>query len=186
MILAKKMIFLKILIHSADTDSIGFFLGEFVVGTPRLKGFWAGLCIVAFCHLAFCHPAFSAQNIERNKPTPAKENATDNSSQNESREAGPTLPNPVKSKASKKKTASYAEASPDAAQESPSHQTDSQLTDPLITDDETPQLVDEIPLVTENILLAPEPYTPSCSAKTHVDNNAAMSSMQLFSLWLCT
>ena len=94
----------------------------------------------------------------------AKENATDDSSQDESREAGPTLPNPVKSKASKKKTASYAEASPDAAQESPSHRTDSQLTDQLTTDDETPQFVDEIPLVTENILLAPEPHVPTCKS----------------------
>ena len=115
------------------------------MGTPRLKGFWAGLCIVAFCHLAFCHPVFSAQNNERNKPTLVKENATDHSLQDESREAGPTLPNPVKSESSKKKTASYAEA---------------------------PQFVDEIPLVTENILLAPEPYTPHAGAKTHVDNNA--------------
>ena len=94
----------------------------------------------------------------------AKENATDDSSQDESREAGPTLPNPVKSKASKKKTAAYAEASPDAAQESPSHRTDSQLTDQLTTDDETPQFVDEIPLVTENILLAPEPHVPTCKS----------------------
>ena len=134
------------------------------MGTPRPKGFWVRLCVVAFCHLAFCHPAFSAQNNERNKPTLAKENATDDSSQDESREAGPTLPNPVKSKASKKKTASYAEASPDAAQESPSHRTDSQLTDQLTTDDETPQFVDEIPLVTENILLAPEPHVPTCKS----------------------
>ena len=132
------------------------------MGTPRPKGFWVGLCVVAFCHLAFCHPAFSAQNNQRNKPTLAKENATAHSLQDESPEAGPTLPNPVKSKTSKKKTASYAEASPDAAQESPSHRTDSQLTDQLITDDETPQFVDEIPLVTENILLAPEPYVPTC------------------------
>ena len=126
------------------------------MGTPRPKGFWVGLCVVAFCH-----PAFSAQNNERNKPTLAKESATDHSLQDESREAGPTLPNPVKSKASKKKTASYAEASRDEAQESPSQQTDSQPTEKLAIDDETPQLVDEIPLVTENILLAPEPYVPT-------------------------
>ena len=135
------------------------------MGTPRLKGFWAGLCIVAFCHLAFCHPVFSAQNNERNKPTLAKENATDHSLQDESREAGPTLPNPVKSKSSKKKTASYAEAPRDAAQEFPSNRTDSQPTDKLTADSEAPPFVDEIPLVTENILLAPEPYTPSCRRK---------------------
>jgi len=131
------------------------------VGIPRPKGFWVGLCVVAFCHPAFCHLAFSAQNNQSNKPTLAKENATDHSLQDESREAGPTLPNPVKSKASKKKTASYAEASQDGAQESPSQQTDSQPTEKLAIDDETPQLVDEIPLVTENILLAPEPYMPT-------------------------
>ena len=135
------------------------------MGTPRLKGFWAGLCIVAFCHLAFCHPVFSAQNNERNKPSLAKENATDHSLQDESREAGPTLPNPVKSKSSKKKTASYAEAPRDAAQEFPSNRTDSQPTDKLTADSEAPPFVDEIPLVTENILLAPEPYTPSCRRK---------------------
>ena len=109
------------------------------MGTPRLKGFWAGLCIVAFCHLAFCHPVFSAQNNERNKPTLAKENATDHSLQDESREAGPTLPNPVKSKSSKKKTASYAEAPRDAAQKFPSNRTDSQPTDKLTVDNETLQ-----------------------------------------------
>ena len=117
------------------------------MGTPRLKGFWAGLCIVAFCQLAFCHPVFSAQNNERNKPTLVKENATDHSLQDESREAGPTLPNPVKSKSSKKKTASYAEAPRDAAQEFPSNRTDSQPTDKLTADSEAPQFVDEIPLL---------------------------------------
>ncbi|HIE82403.1 MAG TPA: hypothetical protein EYQ00_00500, partial [Dehalococcoidia bacterium] len=61
------------------------------MGTPRPKGFWVGLCIVAFCHPAFYHPAFSAQNNERDKPTLAKENATDDSSQDESREAGPDI-----------------------------------------------------------------------------------------------
>jgi len=140
------------------------------VGTPRPKGFWVGLCIVAFCHLAFYHPAFSAQNNERDKPTLAKENATDDSSQDESREAGPTLPNPVKSKAPKKKTASYAETSPDDAHQSPSDRTDSDPTDQLTSDHETPQFVDDVtvddvPLVTENILLAPEPYEPTCKSR---------------------
>ena len=134
------------------------------MGTPRPKGFWVRFCVVAFCHLTLCHPVFSAQNNEKNKPTLAKENAADDSSKDESREAGPTLPSPVKSKRSKKKTASYAEASPDAAQESPSHRTDSRRTDQFTTDDETPQFVDEIPLVTENILLAPEPYEPTCKS----------------------
>lgn len=134
------------------------------MGAPRLKGFWVGLCIVAFCHLTFCHPAFSAQNDERDKPTLAKENTTGDSAQDESRKAGPTLPNPVKSKTSKKKTASDAEASPNDAPEFPSDRTDSQPTDQLIIDDKTTQFVDEIPLVTENILLAPEPYVPTCKS----------------------
>ena len=140
------------------------------MGAPRPKGFWVGLCIVAFCHLTFCHPAFSAQNDERDKPTLAKENTTDDSAQDESREAGPTLPNPVKSKTPKKKTASYAEASPDEAQELPSDRTDSQPTDQLTIDDKTPQFVDEIPLVTENILLAPEPYVPTCKSGGRCNN----------------
>ena len=127
------------------------------MGTPWPRVFCIGLCVVAFCY-----PTFSAQPDEKNKPTPAKETGSDDSSQDESREAGPTLPNPVKSKAPKQKTASYGEASPDDAQESPSHRTDSQPTDKLTIDDKTPQFVDEIPLVTENILLAPEPYVPTC------------------------
>jgi len=129
------------------------------VGTPWPRVFCIGLFVVAFCY-----PTFSAQNDERNKPTLAKENTTDDSAQHESHEAGPTLPNPVKSIASKKKTASYAEASLDEAQELPSHRTDSQRTDKLTIDDETPQFIDEIPLVTENIFLAPEPYVPTCKS----------------------
>ena len=112
--------------------------------------------------MAFCHPAFSAQTDEKNKPTPAKETAADDSSRIESRETGPTLPNPVESKAPEEKPVSDAEASPDEAQDSPSDRTDSQPTDQLTVDDETPQFVDEIPLVTKNILLAPEPYVPTC------------------------
>ena len=137
------------------------------MGTPRPKGFWVGLCIVAFCHLTFCHPAFSAQNDERDKPTLAIETAAEDSSRVESPGAGPTLPNPVESKTPEKNSILDAKASPDEAQESPSDRTDSQLTDQLTVDDETPQFVDEIPLVTENILLppeplAPEPYVPRC------------------------
>ena len=130
------------------------------MGTPWPRVFCIGLFVVAFCY-----PTFSAQPDDKNKPTPAKETGSDDPSQEESREAGPTLPNPVKSKAPKQKTASYGEASPDDAQESPSHRTDSQPTQPtdkLTIDDETPQFGDEIPLVTENILLAPEPYVPTC------------------------
>ena len=68
------------------------------MGTPWPRRFCIGLCVVAFCH-----PAFSAQTDEKNKPTPAQETAADDSSRVESPEAGPTLPNPVKSKAPKKK-----------------------------------------------------------------------------------
>ena len=128
------------------------------MGTPWSRVFCVGLWLIAFCH-----PAFSAQPDEKDKPTPAKETATDDSSRDESREAGPTLPNPVKSKAPKKETASYAETSPDEAQESPSDRADSQPTDQLTIDDEKPQYVEETPLVTENILLAPEPYSQTCN-----------------------
>jgi hypothetical protein len=114
--------------------------------------------------VAFCYPTFSAQPDDKNKPTPAKETGSDDPSQEESREAGPTLPNPVKSKAPKQTTASYGEASPDDAQESPSDQTDSLPSDQPIIDDETPFFEGEPPLVTDNILLAPEPYMPTCKS----------------------
>ena len=159
-VLWKKTIFPKILIHSADTHIIRIFsLGGFDVGTSWPRRFCIGFCVVAFCHAAF-----SAQTDEKNKPTPAIETAADDSSRVESPEAGPTFPNPVESKTPEKNPILDAEASPDEAQESPSHRTDSQLTDQLTTDDETPQFVDEIPLVTENILLAPEPHVPTCKS----------------------
>ena len=162
-VLWKKTIFPKILIHSADTHIIrSFSLGGFDVGTSWPRRFCIGFCIVAFCHAAF-----SAQTDEKNKPTPAIETAADDSSRVKSPEAGPTLPNPVESKTPEKNSILDAKASPDEAQESPSDRTDSQLTDQLTIDDETPQFVDEIPLVTKNILLppeplAPEPYMPRC------------------------
>ena len=195
LILVKKTIFPKILIHSADTLIIRIFLGGFDVGTPCWRVFCIGLCVVAFCH-----SALPAETDEINKPTsaqptsaqptsaqptsaqptsaqptsaqptpaqlaPAQKTTADGPSRGHKNDAGPTLPNPVEPKSSKKKMDSDAKAATDNVTESPSDQTDSPPSDQPIIDDETPQFIDDVPLVTENILLAPEPYEPTCKSR---------------------
>ena len=135
----KKTIFPKILIHSADTLIIRIFLGGFDVGTPWWRVFCIGLCVVAFCH-----SALPAETDEINKPTPAQptpaqETTADGPSRGHKNDAGPTLPNPVEPKSSKKKMDSDAKAATDNVTESPSDQTDSPPSDQPIIDDETPQ-----------------------------------------------
>ena len=165
----KKTIFPKILIHSADTLIIRIFSGGFDVGTPWWRVFCIGLCVVAFCH-----SALPAETDEKNKPTPAQptpaqlapaqKTTADGSSRGHKNDTGPTLPNPVEPKSSKKKMDSDAKAATDNVTESPSDRTDSPPSDQPIIDNETPFFEDEIPIVTDNILLAPEPYMPTCKS----------------------
>ncbi|MGI9446881.1 MAG: hypothetical protein ACR2NI_04395, partial [Pirellulales bacterium] len=135
------------------------------MGTPCWRVFCIGLCVVAFCH-----SALPAETDEINKPTPAQlapaqKTTADGPSRGHKNDAGPTLPNPVEPKSSKKKMDSDAKAATDNVTESPSDQTDSPPSDQPIIDDETPQFIDDVPLVTENILLAPEPYEPTCKSR---------------------
>ena len=130
------------------------------MGIPLPRGFCLTLCVIAFCH-----PVFSAETDEKKSPTTAKETDSASSLPNETSEASLTLPNPVESKCYEKKS-SDTQASDDKAQESSLKETDSQQPELTTVNQRTPDFENGGHSGTENILLAPEPYTPSCRHKS--------------------
>ena len=148
------------------------------MGTPWQKMFCISLCLVAFSH-----PAFSASTTSPDEPTPAKKQASDDASTAVENEAGPTLPNPVASDNSKSKMISKAQplqsdeskvppnqakstqaesAQAESAQDE-STQDESKTTDQPVAELRTPHFDDHVPLINDDILFAPEPYSPTCN-----------------------
>ena len=134
------------------------------MGTPWQKIFCIGLCLVALGH-----PVFSAPTASPDEPTPAKKPTADDISPAVESEAGPTLPNPVASDDSKSKVLLKAqplegdESKVPSSQEE-SAQEESKPTDQPVTELQTPNFNENVPLINDDILLAPEPYLPTCKS----------------------
>ena len=166
-----------------------FYRGNLIVGTP-----WQKMLCISLCLVTFSPPAFSAPTTPLDEPTPAKKQATDNTSPAVESEAGPTLPNPVASDDSKSKVLSKAqtlkndeskrpsaqdesaqdesaqdesaqdESAQDESAQDESAQDESKSTDQPVTELQTPNFDEHVPLINDDILLAPEPYLPTCKS----------------------
>jgi hypothetical protein len=148
------------------------------VGTP-----WQKMLCISLCLVAFSPPVFSAPTTPPDEPTPAKKQAADNTSPAVESEAGPTFPNPVASDDSKSKVLSKAqplesdaskgpsaqdesaqdESAQDESDQDESTQDESKPTDQPVTKLQTPNFDKHVPLINDDILLAPEPYSPTCN-----------------------
>ena len=150
-----------------------FYRGNLIVGTP-----WQKMLCISLCLVTFSPPAFSAPTTPLDEPTPAKKQATDNTSTAVESEAGPTLPNPVASDDSKSKVLSKAqtlkndeskrplaqdESAQDESAQDESKPTDQPVIEP-VTELQTPNFDEHVPLINDDILLAPDPYLPTCKS----------------------
>ena len=153
------------------------------MGTP-----WQKMLCISLCLVAFSPPAFSAPTTPPDEPTPAKKQAADKTSPAVESEAGPTFPNPVASDGSKSKVLPKAqplesdeskgpsaqdesaqdESAQDESAQDESAQDESKPTDqPVIepvTELQTPNFDEHVPLINDDILLAPDPYLPTCKS----------------------
>ena len=129
------------------------------MGTPWQKIFCIGLCLVALGH-----PVFSAPTASPDEPTPAKKPTADDISPAVESEAGPTLPNPVASDDSKSKVISKSQPLESDESELASAPDESKPTDQPVTELQTPNFNENVPLINDDILLAPEPYLPTCKS----------------------
>jgi hypothetical protein len=155
-----------------------FYRGNLIVGTP-----WQKMLCISLCLVAFSPPAFSAPTTPPDEPTPAKKQAADKTSPAVESEAGPTFPNPVASDGSKSKVLPKAqplesdeskgpsaqdESAQDESAQDESAQDESKPTDqPVIepvTELQTPNFDEHVPLINDDILLAPDPYLPTCKS----------------------
>ena len=160
-----------------------FYRGNLIVGTP-----WQKMLCISLCMVAFSPPAFSAPTTPPDEPTPAKKQAADKTSPAVESEAGPTFPNPVASDGSKSKVLPKAqplesdeskgpsaqdesaqdESAQDESAQDESAQDESKPTDqPVIepvTELQTPNFDEHVPLINDDILLAPDPYLPTCKS----------------------
>ena len=165
-----------------------FYRGNLIVGTP-----WQKMLCISLCLVAFSPPAFSAPTTPPDEPTPAKKQAADKTSPAVESEAGPTFPNPVASDGSKSKVQPKAqplesdeskgpsaqdesaqdesaqdESAQDESAQDESAQDESKPTDqPVIepvTELQTPNFDEHVPLINDDILLAPDPYLPTCKS----------------------
>ena len=145
-----------------------FYRGNLIVGTPWQKMLCIGLCLVAFSP-----PAFSAPTTPPDEPTPAKKQAADKTSPAVESEAGPTFPNPVASDGSKSKVLPKAQplesdeskgpSAQDESAQDESKPTDQPVIEP-VTELQTPNFDEHVPLINDDILLAPDPYLPTCKS----------------------
>ncbi len=150
-----------------------FYRGNLIVGTP-----WQKMLCISLCLVAFSPPAFSAPTTPPDEPTPAKKQAADKTSPAVESEAGPTFPNPVASDGSKSKVLPKAqplesdeskgpsaqdESAQDESAQDESKPTDQPVIEP-VTELQTPNFDEHVPLINDDILLAPDPYLPTCKS----------------------
>ena len=150
-----------------------FYRGNLIVGTP-----WQKMLCISLCMVAFSPPAFSAPTTPPDEPTPAKKQAADKTSPAVESEAGPTFPNPVASDGSKSKVLPKAqplesdeskgpsaqdESAQDESAQDESKPTDQPVIEP-VTELQTPNFDEHVPLINDDILLAPDPYLPTCKS----------------------
>ena len=145
-----------------------FYRGNLIVGTP-----WQKMLCISLCLVAFSPPAFSAPTTPPDEPTPAKKQAADKTSPAVESEAGPTFPNPVASDGSKSKVLPKAQPLESDESKGPSAQdesaqdetkpTDQPVIEP-VTELQTPNFDEHVPLINDDILLAPDPYLPTCKS----------------------
>ena len=145
-----------------------FYRGNLIVGTP-----WQKMLCISLCLVAFSPPAFSAPTTPLDEPTPAKKQAADKTSPAVESEAGPTFPNPVASDGSKSKVLPKAQPLESDESKGPSAQdesaqdetkpTDQPVIEP-VTELQTPNFDEHVPLINDDILLAPDPYLPTCKS----------------------
>mgnify|MGYP001579282806 CR=1 FL=1 len=108
--------------------------------------------------MALGQPAFSAPSASSNEPTLAKKQAADDASPAVESDQGPTLPDPVVSDDSKSKATADAQPLKSDESEPSSTQASSKTTDQAAIQFEESQLENNVPLIADDILLAPEPY----------------------------
>ena len=145
-----------------------FYRGNLIVGTP-----WQKMLCISLCMVAFSPPAFSAPTTPPDEPTPAKKQAADKTSPAVESEAGPTFPNPVASDGSKSKVLPKAQplesdeskgpSAQDESAQDESKPTDQPVIEP-VTELQTPNFDEHVPLINDDILLAPDPYLPTCKS----------------------
>ena len=145
-----------------------FYRGNLIVGTP-----WQKMLCISLCLVAFSPPAFSAPTTPPDEPTPAKKQAADKTSPAVESEAGPTFPNPVASDGSKSKVLPKAQplesdeskgpSAQDESAQDESKPTDQPVIEP-VTELQTPNFDEHVPLINDDILLAPDPYLPTCKS----------------------
>ena len=128
------------------------------MGTPWQKIFCISLCLVALGQ-----PAFSGQTASFDEPKPAKKQAADDASPAVEFDQGPTLPGPVVSDDSKSKVTTDAQPLKSDESELSSTQASSKTADQAAIQFEESQLENNVPLIADDILLAPEAYSPKCN-----------------------